>query len=336
MYRFILYVAIFLHIFNFLLRMDHMYSCTTITNDYVSELFDMELFDSKEKNKIKNEIYDIINETHKTYAWCKTCIKIIQLIYQIIKEEKKKEKYIDIIIEDILEINLCNQHLWNKYFIYNISLLYTEFFLDNCKYTLNIIKDNIEKYIYISYNDQNALYQYICLPINPICKTAIIEEQNNFNHNINIQTVFSMYSQYLLLNENFIITTKGLPYKIIENKINKEIKVKQNSYIIIQSKIKIIHAKILQDDFSYERYRLIKVSKLEEKIQELFLKMSEGHLFVFFFYIEYHHKGDIIPNNSILDIKIKIHKVKDHIEDMDVEKIKNKLIYDIDGFLLYP
>ncbi|KYN95080.1 hypothetical protein PRSY57_1366200 [Plasmodium reichenowi] len=334
MYKVIFYVATFVLILNFVLRIPQICSCIPITNDYVSELFDMDLFDNKERTKIKNEIYDMINETHKTYACCKTCIKIIQLLYQIIQQEKKKEKYIDIIIEDILEINLCNPHLWNKYFYYNIAL-YTEYFLDNCKYTLNIIKENIEKYIYKSYNNQNDLYQYICLPINPICKTAIMEQQKNLNHNINIQTVFNMYSEYLVSSENFIFTTKGLPYKIIENKISKEIKIKQNSYVIIQSQIKVIHSKVLQDDFSYGKYRLIKISKLEEKIQELFLKMREGYLFLFFFYRDYHHEGDILPSNSILDVKIKIHQVKDHIKDMDVEKRKKELINDIDGFILY-
>ncbi|ETW39474.1 hypothetical protein PFNF135_06142, partial [Plasmodium falciparum NF135/5.C10] len=135
--------------------------------------------------------------------------------------------------------------------------------------------------------------------------------------------------------ENFIITTKGLPYKIIENKISKEIKIKQNSYVIIQSQIKVIHSKVLQDDFSYGKYRLIKISKLEEKIQELFLKMREGYLFVFFFYTKYHHEGVILPSNSILDVKIKIHQVKDHIKDIHIEKRKKELINDIDGFLLY-
>ncbi|CAC9699275.1 conserved Plasmodium protein, unknown function [Plasmodium sp. DRC-Itaito] len=334
MYKVIFYVTNFFLILNFLLRIPQICSCKSITNDYVSELLNMDLFDNKERTKIKNEIYDMINETHKTYACCKTCIKIIQLLYQIIKQETKKEKYIDIIIEDILEINLCNPHLWNKHFNYNISL-YIEYFLDNCNYTLNIIKDNIEKYIYKSYNNENALYQYICLPINPICKTAIIEQQQNLNHIINIQNVFSMYSQYLVSSENFIITTKGLPYKIIENKISNVIKIKQNSYVIIQSQIKVIHSKVLQDDFSNGKYRLIKISKLEEKIQELFLKMREGYLFVFFFYREYHHEGDILSNNSILDVKIKIHQVKDHIEDIDVEKRKKESINDMDSFFLY-
>ncbi|KOB62427.1 hypothetical protein PFHG_04149 [Plasmodium falciparum HB3] len=294
MYRVIFYVATFVLILNFVLRIPQICSCIPITNDYVSELFDMDLFDNKERTKIKNEIYDMINETHKTYACCKTCIKIIQLLYQIIKQEKKKEKYIDIIIEDILEINLCNPYLWNKHFYYNIAL-YTEYFLDN----------------------------------------SIMEQQKDLNHNINIQTVFFMYSQYLVSSENFIITTKGLPYKIIENKISKEIKIKQNSYVIIQSQIKVIHSKVLQDDFSYGKYRLIKISKLEEKIQELFLKMREGYLFVFFFYTKYHHEGVILPSNSILDVKIKIHQVKDHIKDIHIEKRKKELINDIDGFLLY-
>ncbi|SOV81593.1 conserved Plasmodium protein, unknown function [Plasmodium sp. gorilla clade G3] len=334
MFKVIFYISTFVLILNFLLRIPQICSCIPITNDYVSELFNMDLFDNKERTKIKKEIYDMINETHKTYACCKTCIKIIQLLYKIIKQEKKKEKYIDIIIEDILEINLCNPNLWNKYFNYGISL-YTEYFLDNCNFTLYRIKDNIEKYIYKSYNNQNLLYQSICLPINPICKTAIIEEQKNLNQNINIQMIFSMYSQYLVSSENFIITAKGLPYKIIQNKITNEIKIKKNSYIIIQSQIKVIHAQVLQDDFSYGKYRLIKISKLEEKIQEIFLKMKEGYLFVFFFYTEYHHKGDILPNNSILDVKIKIHQVKYHIDDMKVEKRKNELINDIDGFLLY-
>ncbi|CRH00685.1 conserved Plasmodium protein, unknown function [Plasmodium relictum] len=319
--------SIFLFSFFLIFRFNKIISIN-IENDYISDLLKIGIFD-KNTPTIKKEIYDQINKVHNTFSSCKTCIKLIQLLCKIIKD--KKEKYIDIAIEESLEINLCNSDLWKKFFNYD-EILYSEYILEYCEHTFKIIKDNIEENVYELYKNVELFYEKVCEHIDKVCKTAIKEEKLNYTNQIKTKFIFQLYSKYLIEEENFSYTENGLPYKLIETNKNN-IKLKKSHFAIIQSEIKIIHKNNLCNDFENNNFRLIKIDMLEEKVQDLFLKMREQDTFIFFFYNEFSSK-DIIPNDSILEIKIKIHKITYHIKGVDTKIFKNNLIIDDEKFLL--
>ncbi|CAD2109040.1 conserved Plasmodium protein, unknown function [Plasmodium vinckei] len=306
-------------------------SCIYPGNNYISELLKLGIFD-KNTMKIKNEIYESIDKTHQIFSSCKTCIKLIQLLTKIIKN--KKENYIDIAIEETLEINLCNPQLWKQYFNYD-ELLYNEYVVDNCKYTYKLVKEHIEDNIYKLYKNEKLFYEHVCEKIHHICKKAIEEAQNNSNNSFKIKLMYDLYSQYLIDHDNYNITPNGIPYKIIEKyKNNNKENINKNSYIIIQSQIKNMSQIKIYDDFKSEHFRVIKMNKLNDEVAELFLKVGVQNMFTFIFYSQFERNGQI-SNDSILDIKIVIYDVINNIEDLVPKNYKNKLVDNDETFLLY-
>ncbi|CRG94031.1 conserved Plasmodium protein, unknown function [Plasmodium gallinaceum] len=302
-------------------------SSINVENDYISDLVKLGIF-YRNTSTIKKEVYEKINQAHNTFSSCRTCIKLIQLLNKIIK--KKKEKYIDIAIEETLELNLCSSELWKEYFNYD-EILYNEYILEYCENTFKIIKDNIEENVYELHKNVELFYEKVCGNIDQICKTAIKEEKLNYENQMKTKFIFQLYSKYLIEEENFSYTDDGLPYKLIETN-NNNLKLKKSNFAIIQSEIKIIHKNILYNDFKDNHFRLIKIDKLEDKVQNLFLKMKELDMFIFLLYNEFSNEG-IIPNDSILEIKIKIQKIIYDIDEVATKNFKNNLIID-EKFLL--
>ncbi|SCN61602.1 conserved Plasmodium protein, unknown function [Plasmodium chabaudi chabaudi] len=306
-------------------------SCIYPGNNYISELFKLGIFD-KNTMKIKNEIYENIDKTHQIFSSCKTCIKLIQLLIKIIKN--KKENYIDIAIEEALEINLCNPQLWKQYFNYD-ELLYNEYVVDNCKYTHKLVKEHIEDSIYKLYKNEKLFYQHVCEQIHDICKKAIEEAQNSSNNSFKIKLMYDLYSQYLVEHDNYNRTPNGIPYKIIEKyKNNSNQNINKNSYIIIQSQIKNMNQIKIYDDFKSELFRVIKMNKLNDEVAELFIKVGVQNMVTFIFYNQLDKNGQM-SNGSILDIKIIIYDAMNNIEDLVSKNYKNKLLDNDETFLLY-
>ncbi|GAW81585.1 hypothetical protein, conserved [Plasmodium gonderi] len=296
----------------------HKFNCRYMGKDYLQDLLETGIFE-KNTTRIKKEVYENINHTHYKYSLCKTCIKLIQLIKKIIKN--KKETYVDIAIEDTLEINLCDSKLWHEHFNYD-ELLYNEHVVEYCKNTLKIIKEKIEQFIYQLYDQEELFYQKVCLHINQICKIAIQEEQNNFSNSAKIKLIYEVYSDYLTAEEEFNRTSKGMPYKKIGNDKDSKLALKRTNYAIVQSQIRTMYQKKLSDDFESNKFKLIKISKLDDNVLEVFLGMREQNMFKFLFYY------------PILEIKIKIHRALDD-SDILLQNYENDLITDDNNFLLY-
>ncbi|SCO92938.1 conserved Plasmodium protein, unknown function [Plasmodium malariae] len=325
---FLLYCTL-LFSYSFFVRFCNIINCINVGKDYFTDLLKIGIFDNSTR-KIKKEIYENINKTHNTYSACKTCIKLVQLLTRIIK--KKKETYVDIAIEDTLELNLCNSELWKKYFNYD-ELLYNEYAIEHCEYTLRIIKDSIELHIYQLYKNEELFYVKVCTNIHHICKMAINEEKTRLSSYTKVKFIYELYSKYLTEEEGFSTTTKGLPYKIIDASSKDNSKLKKSNYALIQSEIKIMHQNYSYNNFKNNNFRLIKINKLEDKVMELFLMMREKDVFIFLFTNDHSGEGRS-PNDSILEIKIKIHKASDYMDDVVKGTYKNTLIND-DNFLLY-
>ncbi|SBT36823.1 conserved Plasmodium protein, unknown function [Plasmodium ovale wallikeri] len=126
-------------------------------------------------------------------------------------------------------------------------------------------------------------------------------------------------------------TSGGIPYKRVKTSGESNVKLEKSNYAIIQSEIKIVDQRELQNDFNNGNFRLIKISKLESKIMELFLHMREQDMFIF---LSYHAFGGHLPDDTILEVKIKIHEVVDSIRDVDKGRYKNRIIDNVDNFLL--
>ncbi|SCP04832.1 conserved Plasmodium protein, unknown function [Plasmodium ovale] len=297
--------------------------CVNRTKDYISDLLKLGIFE-KSTNKIKKEIYEEINSTHHTFSSCKTCIKLIQLLNKIIK--KKKEPYVDIAIEDALETKLCTPELWKEHFNYD-ELLYSDHILHHCEHTYKIISNSVEENIYQLYKNEEIFYEKVCGQIHHVCKAAIREEKNSRHNYQKIKFIYDLYSQYLTEEENFRRTSGGIPYKRVKTSEESNVKLEKSNYAIIQSEIKIVDQRELQNDFNNGNFRLIKINKLESKIMELFLHMREQDMFIF---LSYHAFGD----DSILEVKIKIHEVLDSIREVDKGRYKNRFIDNVDNFLL--
>lgn len=305
--------------------------------DFVDDLMKMDIFE-KDSTKLKKEIYEQINETHFAFSVCKVCIKIIQMLNKII--ERSKEKYVDIAIEETLEMNLCDSKIWEEYFHFN-EILYNEHILDFCEYTKNKIQNDIEKYIYKLYKNEKLFIKTVCEKLYPICNVAIKEEEEISNHIIinkdgskksKIKLMFDLYAEYLIAEKQFKKTPKGLPYKIKRRKEGNSVPVEKDDYILIQSKIKVLHKHKLLNDIKDNNYRLLKIEQMNDKIQELFLLLLEQDELEFFFFLEF-CKNETLPSDSIFEIEVKLHKVS---KDITVIKIKEegKLIKNNNNFLL--
>ncbi|VWU52770.1 conserved protein, unknown function, partial [Hepatocystis sp. ex Piliocolobus tephrosceles] len=233
--------------------------CTNYQNDYISDLLQLGIFDNNLKT-INKDILNEINDTHYIFSSCKTCIKLIQLIIKIIK--KKKETYIDIAIEDTLELNLCDVDLWKKYFNFN-DLMYNEFVLKHCTHTYNLIQYDIENFIYKLYNNEEKFYKKVCGKINYICQRAIDDEKknNSYNNDTKVKLMYELYSAHLTDKEGFTLTSQKVPYKKISSANNNGYKFINTKYVVIQSKIKTMHQNKLHDDFENNYYRLIQIDK---------------------------------------------------------------------------
>ncbi|EUD64777.1 hypothetical protein C922_04813 [Plasmodium inui San Antonio 1] len=299
-------------------------SCMHVGSDYLRDLLKMGVFE-KNSTKIKKEVFENINRTHETYSSCKTCIKLIQLIGKII--QKKKELYVDIAIEDTLETNLCDSNLWHEHFNYD-ELLYSEHVLEYCKQTLNLTRDSIEQHIYQLYNNQELFYRTVCLPINPLCKTAIQEEKSNLSTDSKVKLIYQLYCDYLTGEENYRQTSQGVPYKKIQTADGSNLTLKRSDYAVVQSEIGTMHQKKVTDDFAARKWRLLRISELEDDVLEVFLRMKQQDVFKFLFYCK-------SSEDPILEVKIIIHRVSDNVDAIVKGSYHHDLITNDRHFLLY-